>query len=66
VKEKLPVLGIEAHGIGWQDIDGEIRRKLRNVFAVMQRQAVPAIACHANKTPLAGSKLNPAMTTCVR
>ena len=34
VKKEFPVLGIEAHDIGWQHIDGEIRRELRNVFAV--------------------------------
>ena len=37
VKKELPVLGIEAHDIGWQHIDGEIRRELRNVFAVKLR-----------------------------
>ena len=36
VKEELPVLGIEAHDIGRQQIDREIRRKLRNVFAVVE------------------------------
>ena len=35
VKEELPVLGVEAHDIGWQHIDGEIRREPRNVFDVM-------------------------------
>ena len=34
VQEELAVLGIEAHRIGRQQIDGEIRRELRNVFAV--------------------------------
>jgi hypothetical protein len=37
VKKELTVLGIEAHDIAWQHIDGEIRRKPRNVFAVMPR-----------------------------
>ena len=46
VKKELPVLGIEAHDIGRQHVDGEIRRELRNVFAVTLRRAVPAIACH--------------------
>ena len=50
VKKELPVLGIEAHDIGRQHIDGEIRRELRNVFAVMLREAVPAIACHEVST----------------
>ena len=45
VKKELPVLGIEAHHIGRQHVDGEIRRELRNVFAVTLRRAVPAIAC---------------------
>jgi hypothetical protein len=46
VKEELPVLGIETHDIGWQHIDGEIRRELQNVFAGMVRNGGPAIACH--------------------
>ena len=50
VKQELPVLGIEAHDIGWQHIDGEIRRELRNVFAVMQRKAASVIACHEVST----------------
>ena len=41
VKKELPVLGIEAHDIGWQHIDGEIRRELRNVFAVVLRKLFP-------------------------
>ena len=45
VKKELPVLGIEAHDIGRQHIDGEIRRELRNVFAVALRRAVSAFAC---------------------
>ena len=45
VEKELPVLGIEAHDIGRQHIDGEIRRELRNVFAVALRRAVLAIAC---------------------
>jgi hypothetical protein len=35
VKQKLPVLRIEAHDIGRQHIDGEIRRELRNALAVL-------------------------------
>ena len=50
MKKELPVLGIEAHDIGRQHIDGEIRRELRNVFAVMLRKAVPVIACHEVST----------------
>ena len=51
MKKELPVLGIEAHDSGWQHIDGEIRRELRNVFAVMLREAVVAvIACHDMST----------------
>jgi hypothetical protein len=38
VKKKLAVFGIEAHGIGWQQIDAEVRGKLRNVLAVAQRR----------------------------
>ena len=40
MKKELPVFGIEAHDIGWQHIDGEIWRELRNVFAVRLRKAV--------------------------
>ncbi|HEX3449119.1 MAG TPA: hypothetical protein VHS97_12750 [Isosphaeraceae bacterium] len=50
VKKKLPVLGIEAHDIGRQHIDGEIRREPRNVFAVTQRKGVLMIACHEVST----------------
>ena len=50
VKKELPVLGIEAHDIGRQHIDGEIRRELRNVFAVMLRKLVSVIACHEVST----------------
>ena len=44
VKKELPVLGVEANDIGWQHIHGEIRRKPRNIFAVMTRKALPAFA----------------------
>jgi hypothetical protein len=44
VEKELPVLGIEAHDIRWQHIDGKIRRELRNVFAVTLRKAALAIA----------------------
>src|SRR4026209_690603 len=44
VQEELLVLGIEAHGMRRQQIDGEIRRELRNVLGV-ERRAV--LACHA-------------------
>src|ERR1039457_6116005 len=50
VKKELPVLGVEAHETGWQHIDGEILREPRNVFAVMPRKAVSAIACHKVST----------------
>jgi hypothetical protein len=56
VQEELAVLGIEAHDIGWQHVDGEIRRELRDVFAVrnvlavMPRRAFPAIGCLAAGT----------------
>ena len=50
VKQELPVLGIEAHDIGRQHIDGEIRRELRNVFAVMLCKLVSVIACHEVST----------------
>src|SRR5215831_4346458 len=46
VKQKLPVLRIEAHDIGRQHIDGEIRRELRNALAGLRGEAVSLIACH--------------------
>ena len=46
MKKEFPVLGVKAHDIGWQRIDGEIRRELQNVFAVMLREAVSVIVCH--------------------
>src|SRR5580692_2637168 len=46
VKQEFPVLGIEAHDIGGQHIDGEIRREPRNVFAVVLRKLDSGIARH--------------------
>jgi hypothetical protein len=46
VKKKFSVLGVETNHIGWQHIDGEIRRELRNVFAVKLRKICCVIACH--------------------
>src|ERR1700716_2378952 len=43
VQKEFPVLGIEAHDVGRQHIDGEIRREPRNCFAVVLRSAVPPI-----------------------
>jgi hypothetical protein len=50
VQKEFPVLGIEAHHIGRQHIDAEIRRKLRNVLAVGQPEPVSAIARHEVST----------------
>src|SRR5580704_11972435 len=50
VKQEFPVLGIEAHDIGGQHIDGEIRREPRNVFAVILCKLDPGIACHEVST----------------
>src|SRR5580698_4097703 len=50
VKQEFPVLGIEAHDIGGQHIDGEIRREPRNVFAVILRKLDSGIACHEVST----------------
>src|SRR5271166_3136092 len=50
VQQKLPVLRIEAHDIGRQHIDGEIRRELRNALAVLLGKAVSLIACHEVST----------------
>jgi hypothetical protein len=46
MKQELPVLGVKAYDIGRQHVDGEIRRELRNVFAVMLCNLVSVIACH--------------------
>src|SRR5262245_65153150 len=46
VKKELAVLGIEANGVGRQQIDGEIRREPRDVFALKQCSSVPAVTCH--------------------
>ena len=46
VKKELAVLGIEAHDIGRQHVNSEIRRELRNVSAVMLGRADSPIACH--------------------
>ena len=46
MKQELPIVGIEANDIGRQHIDGEIRRELRNLSAVIQLQPFSAIACH--------------------
>ncbi len=50
VKQEFPVLGIEAHDIRRQNIDGEIRRELRNLFTVELRGFVSGIACHEVST----------------
>src|SRR5277367_6263917 len=50
VKQEFPVLGIEAHDIGWQHIHTEIRRELWNAFAIMLRKFIPEIACHEIRT----------------
>src|SRR5271155_4826534 len=50
VKQKLPVLRIEAHDTGRQHIDCEIRRELRNALAVLLGKAVSLIACHEVST----------------
>src|SRR6516162_6232074 len=50
VKKELPVLGIEAHNIGGQYVDSEIRREPRNVFAVGLRKASPEMAGHEVRT----------------
>ncbi len=50
VKKELAVLGIEAHDLGRQHIDGEIRREPRNILAVVLRNAIAVIACHAVST----------------
>src|SRR5580704_6957686 len=64
MKQKLSILGIEAHNIGGQHIDVEIRRELRNAFAVELRKLVSVIACHEVSictfaaAPDAGAKLH--------
>ena len=50
MKQELPIVGIEANDIGRQHIDGEIRRELRNLSAVMLCNLVSVIACHEVST----------------
>jgi len=50
MKQELSIVGIEANDIGRQHIDGEIRRELRNVSAVMLCNLVSVIACHEVST----------------
>src|SRR5580693_9674275 len=59
VKQEFPVLGIEAHDIGGQHIDGEIRREPRNVFAVILCKLDSEIACHEVKTRTLPQLLTP-------
>ena len=46
VKKEFAILGIEAHDIGRQQIDGEIRRELRKVFVTVRRETGHPIARH--------------------
>src|SRR4029077_11793346 len=46
VKKELSMFRIKTYDIVWQEIDGEIRRELRNVLAVKLLRAVTAIICH--------------------
>src|SRR5882757_10827765 len=55
VKQKLPVFGIEAHDIRRQHIHAEIRRELRNRFAIMLCKLVSEIARHEVSTRKANS-----------
>jgi hypothetical protein len=50
MKQKLSILGIEAHDIGRQHIDAEIRCELRNGFAIMRCKLVFVIARHKVST----------------
>ena len=50
VQEEFSVLRIEAHDIGREHVDGEIRRELHNVFAGVARGAGLAMACHEFRT----------------
>ena len=50
MKKEFSVLGIEAHDIGRQHMNSEIRCELRNVFAVELRMAVPVFARHEVRT----------------
>ena len=53
VEEELAVLRIEADGIGRQQVDGEIRRELRNMF-VVQGRAVAVIVRPVIMGPVVG------------
>src|ERR1043166_1316745 len=50
VKKELPVLGIEAHRIGRQHIDGEIGCEPRNVFAVGLRKMAGGVGFYEVST----------------
>ena len=54
VKKEFAILGIEAHDIGRQQIDGEIRRQLGKVFVTVRRETGHPIARHDSpaRTPL--------------
>src|ERR1051326_8958034 len=51
VQKEFPVLGIEAHGVGRQHVDGEIGREPRNVFAVGLGKMACWIVFHELVTP---------------
>src|ERR1700733_11244204 len=63
MKQELPVLGIKADDIGRQHIDAEIRRELRNAFAIM---LCKFIACHEISTRKADSPVATALSSSSR
>src|ERR1700733_14357335 len=67
VKQKLPVFGIEAHDIRRQHIHAEIRRELRNRFAIMLCKLGSEIARHEVSTRKANSPVAmPPSSACAR
>src|SRR5262249_54006928 len=46
VWKEFSILRVEENGMGGQQVDGEIRREARNVFAGVQCRAAPAIGLH--------------------
>src|ERR1700735_1597389 len=66
VKQELPVFGIEAHHIRRQHIHAEIRRELRNRFAIVLCELVSEIARHEISTRKADSPVATALSSSLR
>ena len=66
VKQKLPVLGIKADDIGGQHIDAEIRRELRDRFAILLCELISEIARHEVSTRKANSPVGMSPSSSLR